>query len=295
MKIQKFLAAALTAVLLVISLPPVTLAQISVNDVVIHMARGQRPIKNIVVRNSAEDVFYVTASASRLDSSEVTGLKEVPAENLLISPKTFSVPGKGERTVRVVLKAMPKDKEEVYQISFSPSDKGFDESARVQKNLAGRQISIRVLTGMGVLLFVDPVDPKPRLLWERHEGRVTFTNPGNQHVRLMFGKACRGSSTSDEKCESLPAKRVHPGQIFEINVHPESVIKYVRRDGASGEYQPVTINPGEGSGEVTPTPDSEEAAAVETATPASTPQSPAAPDITAATATAVQPVAESGE
>ena len=217
-------------------------AQITVSDVIVHMQAGKRPIKNIAVRNSADEVLFVTVSATRLLDPSEQNSPEVPADDLLVSPRKFSIPAKGERTVRLVMKKLPEDMEHVYTVSFAPTDRAFDDAATVRKDLEGRNIAIRVLTGMGILLFVDPRHPRSDFSWERQSGKVIFRNTGNQHVRLLFGEGCPVDN-QDQKCLPLPGRRIYGGKTIEVPVADELLVKYSFRRGVSGDYEDIKLEP----------------------------------------------------
>ena len=71
-------------------------AQISVNDVIIQFKAGQRPVQNVIVKNSSDDVFYVTASSEEIQEPGEEKSALLPTEDLLVSPKRFSIDGKGD-------------------------------------------------------------------------------------------------------------------------------------------------------------------------------------------------------
>ena len=215
-------------------------AQISLNDSVLHLKFGSRPVVNVAVRNASDQVMYVQAASELIIDPSDPDSKGAPDDQLILSPKKFSVPAKGERTVRVLMKKIPEDVEKVYRLTFAPQDQGFD--AEVQgKSVGGKALAVKVLTGMGALLFVDPVNPKPDLHWERKSGKVVFSNTGTQHVRVMFAKACIGDKEAD--CKALEARRIYPGMTYEWAVDDRAKVTFYRKNGASGETTEVVLEP----------------------------------------------------
>ena len=246
--------AALVLMMAMIHCPPAALGQVSVSDTIVHFASGKKPTINVAVRNSAPDAVYVTAGALLLVDPSVDQTKTAPADNLLVSPKKFSIPGRGERTVRLLLRKRAPEKEQVYRVSFSPQERKFEEGEEERQKEGG--IRLRILTGMGMLVFVDPAKPQSDLRWERKDGKIVFSNLGNVHVRLVDGKSC---SEDKKDCIDLPSRRVYGGQTVEMPAPDNTILTFVSREGPSGDFRslevPALVNKAAVSGalrEITP-------------------------------------------
>ena len=224
------------ALFLSVFLPCCATAQISVGESILHFKAGQRTVQNVTVRNGSEDVMYVTVSSDLIMNPQITEPQSQPAKELYVSPKKFSVPPNGERTVRVVLAQVPKENEQVYRITFAPEDRGFGDE--VEHTSEGRKAVLRVLTGMGILVFADPLNPKPDLVWERLPGKLIFENKGNVHVKLALGKACK---VLDSACRDLPAKRIYGGSRYEYDVDDSERIVFEKKEGATGNPSELVI------------------------------------------------------
>ncbi|MFM1848285.1 MAG: hypothetical protein RL417_1759 [Pseudomonadota bacterium] len=210
--------------------------QVTVNNILLNFPSGQRPIQNVTVGNSSDNPAYVVASLERVVDPESGGNKAEPSEDILISPKAFSIEPRGQRAVRFLLRNPPKDKEVVYRALFTPQDRGFGQEAK--HNIQGRVASIRVLTGMGVLLFVEPPKPLGELHWIRTKDSIVFNNRGNVHVELGEGKACLSSD-----CVPLERKRVYSGATFEVKTPGDRLVTYLARTGAGGIFESVSFEP----------------------------------------------------
>ncbi len=217
------------------------LAQISLSDTILHLKTGTRPIINLVVRNSSSEILYISSVAEVVLEPGNPKSTSVIDEDLLVSPKKFSVAGNGERTVRILLKKQPAEIEKLYRLSFIPQDQAF-EGAGETKIFKNRKISVKVLSGMGALLFVDALRPNPQLSWTREKGAIVFHNSGNQHVRLMFGKQCMPGA-DPENCKGIDAKRVYAAQTVRIEVDDQSTVTFFRRDNLDGTGKEITIAP----------------------------------------------------
>jgi P pilus assembly chaperone PapD len=213
-------------------------AQISVNDVIVQFKAGQRPVQNIVVKNSSADVFYVTATSEEIQDPGEEKSPLLPSEDLLVSPKRFSIDGHSERVIRLLSRNQSETKERVYRVTFTPQDRDFGQS--VVKQFGERKTMLKILTGMGILVFIDPTIPNPDLKWTRQADSITFENLGNQHVRIMQGKACDSEGVG---CVDLPTRRVYGGRKFVVKVAPGKTIYYTRRDGPSGDFKSLIIPP----------------------------------------------------
>jgi len=223
-------------------LPQQVGAQISVSTVLVHFDARERPVHNIAVTNASGSPLYVTVSIEKIEQPGEEGSPASPSEDILISPKRFSVPGKSSRTVRLLLRKRPEELEQVYRVVFSPEERGFGES-ELNFETQGKGAILRILTGMGVLVFVDPPNAKSELSWSRDGGTIRFKNEGNLHTRLINGKACIGES---DECQDLRARRVYGGREYEVRVPADATVTYTIREGTSGDYQTITIPP-EGS------------------------------------------------
>lgn len=214
------------------------MAQISVNDVIIEFKSKERPVQNIIVKNSSPQVFYVTANVEEIQDPGEEKSILLPTEDILVSPKRFSVSGQNERVVRLLARNPASSKERVYRVTFTPQDTDFGDT--IVKETGGHKTQLKILTGMGILVFLDPTVPNPDLKWVRKGDSIVFENSGNQHVRLMRGSACDSESVG---CIDLPTRRVYGGRQFVVKVPAGKTVYYTRRDGASGDYKSLTIPP----------------------------------------------------
>lgn len=212
-------------------------AQISVNDVILHFGVGERPLQNVIVSNSSNEAFAVTVTVERFVNPDDPKSEFEPAEDLLVSPKKFSIDARGQRTIRLLLKKSPVDREIVYRVLFTPKAGGFDDAVELK---GSRRAFLKVVTGMGILVFADPPDPHPDLTWTRVGDKLIFRNAGNVHVRIMDGKSCEPDG---KQCIELPTKRVYGGTTYEVTVPRRKIVSYTKRNGSEGAFQKIEIPP----------------------------------------------------
>lgn len=231
--------------LLLLSLLPwsTALSQITVNSAIVNFGATKSPVLNLIVSNPSENTMYVVASVVSVPNPGEDPGKTVETDELLVSPRKFSVEATGRRTIRLLLRSKAKEQEKVYRVSFVPQDRGFGET--IETHLGKQRALIRVLTGMGVLVFADPLNPRADFSWTRNGNSLHFENSGNVNVFFGDGKACENGNPED--CTPLPAKRVYPGYDFDVEVARNKVVTYGAQLGADIGYQRITIPAGDGS------------------------------------------------
>jgi P pilus assembly chaperone PapD len=229
-------------------------AQIAVDNVLLHMKAGKRPIVNTIVRNGSKSVFYVESEARLLiNPGGGSEEKAVPADDLLLSPKKFSLGPNQERAIRLLLKKVPPEMEQVYRIAFIPQSRSFEEPEnKASATFAGRSTDIRIITGMGLLLFVDPLKPRVQLAWTRAGGRITFTNKGNVLAGLVDAQACLKVKEGEENCTPVVTKRVYGGRDASVEVPGDRYFKLSVENGSTSEIRDLLIPVGDGSAEIFP-------------------------------------------
>lgn len=204
--------------------------QVSVDRVIIDFKPNESPVTNLVVRNSSPSVLYVKTESYNVERPGEADEKHVPTDRLLISPKRFSVPANGERTVRLLLRDKPGEVEGVFRASFMPvsDESGLEGLSSGQQQKPGA--ILRVLTGMGILVFAAPRELKPNLTVERGPDRVTIANAGNINVFIDQLRICEAGG---KQCKDYPAKRMYPGNKIDVSVPADSTFsfrKYVNQE-----------------------------------------------------------------
>lgn len=202
-------------------------AQITVNQAVFHFRPGAKPYQNVQVVNHSNEVLHVNVEATEMINPGATDEQRVPSEDLIISPRRFSIEAKGSRTVRILIARSPSDKESVFRARLLPQSK---KPGGAEKKLGRVSTRIKVLTGAGILLFQHPLESIAKLDWERSRTDVVFTNSGNRNVLLYDGESCIGS-----KCQAITAMRLHPGNVWSVKAGPRTTLKFKKEVGDSTE------------------------------------------------------------
>lgn len=227
--------------------PTLALAQITVTDVIMAFKPESKPVHNVYVGNSSEEMMYVTAEVAKIERNEKGEELRLPTTDLLVAPKRFSVKGKDRRTVRLLLRTRPQEIEATYRISFVPQVNPHEED-----NLK-KGVNIRMVTGMGMLIFAEPASPRHTLTWERNGDKLKFINSGNTNLKLRELQFCdiplkndnieNLNETDDIKCDKYnkAINRLYPNDSVEIVVPKDKSI--VLQKDANDEIEKVIIPP----------------------------------------------------
>lgn len=213
-------------------------AQVTVNTVVLTFKAKDRPVQTVMIGNSSSNPAYVLASVEKVLDPESGGNKAEPSEDILASPKAFSIEAGGQRAVRLLMRVPPPEKEAVYRALFVPQDRGFGQE--IKREFQGRRASIRVLTGMGVLVFVEPQTAVKDFKWTRSDSGMTFSNGGTLHEELSNVQSCDREGNA---CVGLPGKRVYAGTSYDLKVPGDRKVTFLARSGSAGEYEQMSVDP----------------------------------------------------
>jgi P pilus assembly chaperone PapD len=212
-------------------------AQVSVQGLFYYFRPGESPVQNVVVQNVSERSLLVGVDISEIQSPGTENRKRVPAEDLLVSPRRFSLPAGTSRLARLLLKAPPGDVERVYRVSFVPEssdDPETDENGKPRK--VG--MNIKVLTGMGILVFVEPSSRVRKLNSKVVNRQAVLTNEGNVNVYLDNVAVCPRQGKGE--CKKFPAKRLYAGQSIDFPLGADQQLTLMRRYGDEAEL--VTLD-----------------------------------------------------
>ncbi|MCC6220111.1 MAG: fimbria/pilus periplasmic chaperone [Deltaproteobacteria bacterium] len=198
-------------------------AQISVNSAILYFRGNERPIQNVIVFNSSDAPMAIAVDPQVVIDPGLKTERLEPTTDLIATPKRFSVPAKGQRTVRLLLKKPLGQTEQVYRMAFEPKSKGFSKD---EEKISSVKTSIKVITTVGLLILADPIPFTPKLEWNRSGDKILFTNSGNANIFLESGQSCIGS---DSNCSELPSTRLYPGNTFEVTAPATSVVKFQKR------------------------------------------------------------------
>ena len=166
-------------------------AQISVDRMIVEMPASAPPVYNVQVFNTDETrTIRVETLVKHMikpwDDTD-TGTEGGP---LLVSPRTFTIPPNSQRTLRLVLKERPTDLENVFRVQIIPKESDAPvKGAEPKKDKFG--IQLKVLYGVGMLVYASAADAKPKFQWSYTEkNKMRIKNVGNVNVLLNTIVSC---------------------------------------------------------------------------------------------------------
>jgi P pilus assembly chaperone PapD len=236
-------------------------AQLGVNKVIVTFKGTDRPVKNVTVSNSANHPLYVTVKVERVVDLSIEPMSYEPADDLLISPKTFSVGPLGQRTVRILLKQAPAEKERAYRVILLPQASEFGDVEGATIKHKGRSVALHVLTGSGMVVYAEPAKLVKELVISREAKELILTNKGNIQVQYSSGVTCpesvklskdeialaldfRNNEKLEQKgCIRFQGGKVHAGRSGSIKSPPDHRIIFGRRFGSDSEMEAFSIEP----------------------------------------------------
>lgn len=226
----------ITTLLLCFIVGSVAQAQVSVDRAVFSFAAKGDPVEDVTVTNSGSDALFVTVVPERILNAGTDKEERVATEELIASPRRFSLSAGGQRSVRFVSRIKAGSDEHVFRIKLLPQTESFEK----QVAQGGKQTMLKVLFSVGMLVFVNPLEPSVQLSWERKGDELVFNNKGNVNILLEEGTACL-PDTSASECLKLPANRLYPGQSWTVPASARAVVSF-RRQSIEG-YETIVSPP----------------------------------------------------
>ncbi len=221
-------------------------AQITVTDVIYYFRADSRPVHNVTVKNSSNETMYVTVEPSEILRAGFEDEQRLDTKDIIAAPRRFSIPGLGQRTVRLLLRSTSREEEKVYRVKFVPAAQPFDFSENKKHK---KQLALQVLTGVGMLIFAEPIDPQVKLIWQRTGNEVHFRNEGSVNVLLTSPRACAATAApgtginEDESCSPIAAHlpRLYPGNETILKAPADKTV--VLTQHARDEQSKIVISP----------------------------------------------------
>jgi P pilus assembly chaperone PapD len=189
--------------LLILGFATTASAQLSVDKMLFNIDYKSLPVVNVQVFNTDKEnamrVDIVSLKMTHPENDKDLGTKEGA---LIVSPKSFSLPAGGQRTVRLLLREKPKDLEEVYRVNFLPVAEDASKIKTQQVGINnGPTVGIKVLTGIGLLIFADPPQKNPAISWSYKNGNMVLKNSGNVNYFVNQIEVCSGNGNCKPRSE----------------------------------------------------------------------------------------------
>ena len=216
-----------TALAVILCIPAASANNMLLDRMIVYFEPGKTPRQDIRVTNVSSNNLYLQTEVYKVmnpgaENEERIRITDPDKLKLLTTPQKSVIKPKGQRTVRLVSLETPKEKEEVYRITFRP----------VTGEVEATQNAIQLLVAYQALVFIRPENPTFNITAKRKDDKVIFTNTGNSNVMLRNGEQCQVVN-KEEKCVEIPSGgRIYAGQQITVNLPGKgNVIKAGLFDG----------------------------------------------------------------
>lgn len=185
-------------------------AGILLDKSIVEFSADSAPRQDIWVINDEAENAYVQIQVLEVihpgaDNETREEISDPDKINFVASPSKLVIPPKGRKLVRLVNLAPPGN-ERVYRINFTPILPPLQEEEGA---------TVRVVIAYQVLALVHPSKPSEQLDIDRQGSSLRISNNGNSYALLGAGKQC---NSAGEQCEDLPARRLYPGNEWELTL-----------------------------------------------------------------------------
>jgi Mat/Ecp fimbriae periplasmic chaperone len=214
MRIATFTAFSMLAGLAAVSAS----AEMVLSQVIVDLHSDKPPRDDIEVWNDTSETMYVSAEPFLIVAPGTPNEQRVPAtrpdeSGLLVSPQRLVLAAGERRTVRIAAVGQRPTTDRVYRVAIKP----------VAGSVSSNTDALKVFVGYDALVIVRPDDAMPRIEAERTRSSLELRNDGNSAVELFEGRQCDNEGGN---CQSLPAKRLYAGAVWEQALPYETKVSY---------------------------------------------------------------------
>lgn len=193
-------------------------AEMVLSKVIVDLPAEKPPRDDIEIWNDTPETMYVSAEPFLIVAAGTPDEQRTPAtrpqeSGLLVSPQRLVLAAGERRTVRVALVGERPATDRVYRVAIKP----------VAGSVTASTSALKVFVGYDALVIVRPENPMPRIEAERSERMLVLRNGGNSAIELFEGRQC---DAEGENCQSLPAKRLYAGAVWEQDLPYETKVSY---------------------------------------------------------------------
>lgn len=191
------------------------------SNVILHFEPGEPTRQDIEIENTGTDPMYVQVRPHRVlnpgtENEQREYISDPREAGLLVTPNKLVVPPQGRKLLRFVDLKPGDSSERVYRVAVTP----------VVGDLEAETSGLKILVGYEVLVLAQPSTPNPQLTAERRGQQMFFRNDGNTNVLLREGRQCPSDETVIEDCTVLGAKRLYPGNEWNLELPYDRPLEY---------------------------------------------------------------------
>ena len=220
---MKFVTLAFAALLTGLAAVPVQ-AEMVLSQVIVDLHSDKPPRDDIEVWNDSSETMYIVAEPFLIVAPGTPEEQRLPAtrpeeSGLLVSPRRLVLAPGERRTVRIAAVGKRPQSDRVYRVAIKP----------VAGAVESETSALKVFVGYDTLVIVRPENAMPSIAAERIGRLLVLRNEGNSALELFEGQQC---DANDDNCQSLPAKRLYPGAVWEQTLPYDTKVSYKSAIGA---------------------------------------------------------------
>ena len=192
-------------------------AEMVLSQVIVDLLPGKPPREDIEVWNDGTERMYVLAEPFEIRGAGTPEEQRTPAglpeqSGILVSPQRLVLEPGERRTIRIAAIGERSASDRVYRVAIRP----------VVGALSAEESALKLLVGYDTLVLVRPERFSGDVEARRSGRTLTLTNTGNTAQELFAGQQCDGGGN----CQTLPAKRLYPGAVWEQTLPFETPVSY---------------------------------------------------------------------
>ncbi len=199
----------------VVLVPGVASAQITVSKSILEFS-AVNLIQDVDVVNNANHRIFLKLTVAQMLNPESAEPKRFELNDprtspILVSPtQMMLLPGERKR-LRVILRKVPDQYDDVYRLAVRP----FVGEVDLEDNNNEKASALKVLLGYDLLLLARPDNALAKLHVTRTDSNLVFENKGNTNVLLRRLTQC---TAAEQDCEELLPNRIYAGERYEIEL-----------------------------------------------------------------------------
>lgn len=196
-------------------MPGLALAQITVSKSILEF-NAENLIQDVDVVNNANHRIFLKLTVAQMLNPEAAEprrfeLNDPRTAPILVSPtQMMLLPGERKR-LRVILRKVPEQKDDIYRLAVKP----FVGEVDIDDNANEKASALKVLLGYDLLLLARPVNAFANLQVTRTQSTLVFENKGNTNVLLRRLTQC---NAANEDCAELQPNRIYAGERYQVEL-----------------------------------------------------------------------------
>ncbi len=198
---------------------PAARAEMVLSEVIVDLKPEEPAYRDIEVWNNGSERIFVVAQPFEIESPGHSDERRVqnpdPAiTGILVTPQKMVLEADQRRIIRIAAVTPRRSVDRVYRITIK----------EVSGEIEAEQTALKVLLGYDVLAIYRPSPVAGQITGERMGRKLIIRNDSNTAQELTDGKQC---DDTGQNCNSLLAKRLYSGAVFEQELAYDTPVEYM--------------------------------------------------------------------